>query len=101
MMGEIVLLVFACLGMAIVLSFFSKSIKKSDQSFTMNYFKLTYRKKLKRTLIVLVVLAAALIAAPFLLNIDLEENLILWCLLVIPFSFQALYNYYMWKKKEQ
>lgn len=74
--------------------------QKVDHGFEMNYYQLTYRRKLKRTIWMMPFLLISLL----MINL-LGDGIIIWkgsftviCLLAS--IGQACYNYYMWQKHE-
>ena len=97
-------LLIAVIVLAIVFSisyFLYRGKEKVDKGMAINYYRLSYRRKLMRTIYSAPLILAALI---FIFNFaEWPVPLYLtFCLLVIVgFILQVLYNYYKWKNTEQ
>lgn len=74
---------------------------KVDKGWAFPYYKLTYRRRYKRTLIVTVPLIVLLsIVMYFLPNIPVIFKVALIIFAIISTVIQIIYNYRMWQKKE-
>ncbi|MFC0523746.1 ATPase [Pontibacillus salicampi] len=84
----------------VVLSSRYKNKDKKDKGFKLNYFALSYRRKLIRT----VISAPVVISSAFFLFYSPEfttmAKMLFIPILLIVFVLQLIYNFYMWKKKE-
>lgn len=85
-----------------ILSFISKGKEKKDKGFKFYYFRLSYRRKMIRTLIFLpvVILLFFILDMDFLTGLGTGTIVVFKLLLVITFLVQFTYNYIMWKKFE-
>lgn len=89
----------ASIATVIIFSLIFKNKTKIDKGFKMNYFGLSYRRKMIRTLISFPLIVLITI---FLMYIDLSKAIKISFVLfiLVAFAIQFFYNYYMWKKKE-
>lgn len=89
----------ASIATVIIFSLIFKNKTKIDKGFKMNYFGLSYRRKMIRTLISFPLIVLIMI---FLMYIDLSKAIKISFVLfiLVAFAIQFFYNYYMWKKKE-
>ncbi|QWC21175.1 ATPase [Bacillus haikouensis] len=89
----------ASIATVIIFSLLFKNKTKIDKGFKMNYFGLSYRRKMIRTLISFPLIVLITI---FLMYIDLSKAIKISFVLfiLVAFAIQFFYNYYMWKKKE-
>lgn len=74
---------------------------KTDNGFELNYFKLSYRRKLIRNLISTPIIIVALIVIYFLSNWSLPVYIIFVVCLLLGFCIEALCNYAKWKRDEE
>lgn len=74
---------------------------KTDNGFELNYFKLSYRRKMIRTLFSLPIIIIALIIIYFFSNWNLTVYIIFVVFFLLGFCIQVLYNYMMWKRDEE
>ncbi len=97
---EIVILVFILVAVQFLLSFMFKRSSKVDQGPALNYYRLSYRRKMIRTLwnapIILLVIPFLYFAADWSLAGAIGFGLIAF----VGFSLQYFYNYSRWKKEE-
>lgn len=96
-------LVFPVIIAVIITSIFSILFmrkNKIDKGFAINYYKLSYRRKMIRTLTSFPLLLVAFILLFLYTEMNYEVlttyGVIIFCLFVL----QLLYNYINWKKKE-
>ena len=74
---------------------------KVDKGFELIYWKLSYRRKLIRTLYLLPFTIILCVVMIFLtIDIDKKIPIIFTIVLVSVTTIQLIYNYYMWQKKE-
>ena len=89
----------ASIATVIIFSLIFKNKTKIDKGFKMNYFGLSYRRKMIRTLLSFPLIVLITI---FLMYIDLSKAIKISFVLfiLVAFAIQFFYNYYMWKKNE-
>lgn len=97
---EIVIPVSIALLVTIILSIVFKGSDKVDKGFKINYFKLSYRRKMIRTLTSLPILILAIIVIYFYAEWSMTINILVGLVILIFFFVQFIYNFYMWKKNE-
>lgn len=85
----------------VTLSIIFKGTVKVDKGFKLNYFKLSYRRKMIRTLISIPIVILALVLVCFFSDFSNLANIIIGLLLFLVFAIQLLYNFKMWKKIER
>ncbi|MCG7315050.1 hypothetical protein MHL30_18200 [Priestia flexa] len=84
--------------------FFSKRYKKTekvDKDFAVSYYKLSYRRKMIRTLTSIPFIIVACGVLYYLSDWPLPIYFGFVGLISVIFLVQVLYNYKMWKKEEQ
>lgn len=100
-LAEFIIYFLIALVIVFLMSLFFRNRKKVDEGFTFNYFRLSYRKKMKRTIIMTPFLALVLL----ILSLAAQWNGIVIVLLLsahfLLSVIQLLYNYYQWKAKEK
>ena len=104
--GDLSLTVFvipivAALLVTIILSVIFRGSDKVDKGFKLNYFKLSYRRKLIRTLISVPVIILALIVIYSYTEWSMATNVLLGLLFFTIYLVQLIYNYFMWKQNEK
>ncbi|QOR64806.1 ATPase [Cytobacillus suaedae] len=85
-------------------SIFSKIYKdkeKVDKGFEISYFKLTYRRKMLRTLTGFPFFIAALFIIYYFSSWSLAAYITFVILALLSLFIQFIYNYKMWKKEER
>ncbi|WP_312472109.1 hypothetical protein [Neobacillus sp.] len=95
---SITVIVFIVTG---ILSLFSKKKEKLDKGFTLSYFNLSYRRKMIRTLWMLLIMFISLVAYNWYVDFSFKKNLIISIIFLTLFLIQLAYNYYKWKKYER
>ena len=85
----------------IILSISSKHKSKVDKGFKINYFSLSYRRKMIRTLVVSPGVIIATIALYFYTDLSMLIKIFISAFLLIVFVIQLSYNFHMWKKRER
>lgn len=85
----------------LILSFSYKNKKKVDKGFVFNYYKLSYRRKMIRTLTLLPLMIGAVIIIFYYSDNSFVVNLLIGIALFVLFVIQFFYNYVKWKKYEQ
>ncbi|RWZ52174.1 hypothetical protein EQV77_15850 [Halobacillus fulvus] len=98
---NIVMPVAASVIVTLILSIVFKDKEKKDEGFAVNYFRLSYRRKMIRTLTSLPIMIGALIVIYWVSDFRLGVDIAIGALFTVVFGIQLLYNYFMWKKKEQ
>ncbi len=93
--------IFVSLVVVIILSFIFKGKNKVDKGFKLNYFRLSYRRKMIRTLKSLPVVIVFLAIIYFLEDFSLLESTLIGLFFFLIFVIQLVYNFYMWKKNEK
>jgi len=84
----------------IILSFIFKGSPKVDEGFAVNYYKLSYRRKFIRSIIMLPLSIVVIGVVYLITDWSLFVNLIIGVILLVLFIGQITYNYYMWKRNE-
>ncbi|GKV67144.1 MULTISPECIES: hypothetical protein [unclassified Sporosarcina] len=99
-MVDLILPVGIGLAVTILFSFIFRNSVKVDKGFSLNYFKLSYRRKMNRTLINIPLIILLL----FIINVYTDWSILakvwLGLFLILCMVIQFLYNFTMWKKKE-
>ncbi|MFD1361566.1 ATPase [Lentibacillus salinarum] len=99
-MSDFVLPVLITLFVVIILSIIFKGKDKVDRGFKINYFKLSYRRKMIRTIIFIPINILLLIFIYAYTDWSMLVNVFLGLLLLIAILVQLIYNFNMWKKTE-
>lgn len=92
--------IIAALIVTVILSLIFKGIPKVDKGFAFNYYKLSYRRKFIRSLLMLPISIVVIIVVYLITDWSLFVNLMLGVILLVLFVGQMIYNYYMWKRNE-
>lgn len=99
-MSDIVIPVLITLFVVIILSIIFKGKDKVDRGFKINYFKLSYRRKMIRTIIFIPINILLLIFVYAYTDWSMVVNVLLGLLILIALLVQLIYNFNMWKKTE-
>lgn len=83
-----------------VLSIRYKNKDKQDKGFKLNYFALSYRRKLVRTVTLTPVVIFSALILYYSSAFTTMAKMVFILVLLMVFVFQVIYNFYMWKKKE-
>ncbi|MFJ7736690.1 hypothetical protein ACIQ2D_10130 [Lysinibacillus sp. NPDC097287] len=83
-----------------ILTLIYKNKEKVDKGFTFAYAKLSYRRKLIRTLWSLLIMIPVLLMLNLSVGLHSYEKQSIFLFLVFLFLIQLAYNYYKWKKNE-
>lgn len=83
-----------------VFSLLYRKKEKLDTGFALFYYKLSYRRKMIRTLWSIPIIIICLIIIFLTPAWNFQLRLIIISLLLLSFLLQLAYNYYMWKKHE-
>ncbi|MGD6801963.1 hypothetical protein ACQCVK_06375 [Rossellomorea vietnamensis] len=94
-----VLLVTLFVGILLPILFRNK--EKVDKGPGLVYYKLSYRRKMIRTLTTIPLLIIIIIATSYLADLDAVEILLFSSVFVAMTIIQFLYNYIKWKKLEK
>jgi len=100
-MSEFVIPVLITLFVVIILSIIFKGKDKVDRGFKINYFKLSYRRKMIRTIIFIPINILLLIFIYVYTNWSMVVNILVGLSLIIAGLVQLIYNFNMWKKNEK
>jgi hypothetical protein len=73
---------------------------KVDKGFAINYYKLSYRRKMIRDLLTLPIIIVGVIVVYFFSDWSFKIFIAFWVIVLLGYSLQLLYNYNMWKSKE-
>jgi len=92
--------IIIALIVVIILSIIFKGTSKVDKGFEFNYFKLSYRRKLIRTLTTLPIIILGVVIIYVYTNWNILANLLVGVLLLVFYLVQLTYNFYMWKRNE-
>ncbi|MGE8082018.1 hypothetical protein [Peribacillus loiseleuriae] len=84
----------------LILSFVFKNASKVDRGVGFNYFKLSYRRKMIRTLASLPIMILLSIVIYSYTDWSMLANILVGLFFVLTFSIQLIYNFNMWKKNE-
>ena len=82
----------------VVLSITHKDTTKVDKGFKLNYFRLSYRRKMIRTLTTLPIVILVLIV--LYADWGMLVNVLFGIIFLIIFTDQLIYNFKMWTKNE-
>jgi hypothetical protein len=97
---SIIFLILAVIIFALIFSKVYKGKNKVDKGFEVVYFKLSYRRKMIRTLTSSPILIIALIVIYYYSNWTFEVRITLVLFVLLAMCIQLIYNYKMWKKEE-
>ncbi|HAM81607.1 MAG TPA: hypothetical protein DCO80_12455 [Ornithinibacillus sp.] len=97
----IILSLIVGLIVSLIFSLIFKNKEKKDSGFVFFYDRLTYRRKMIRTLWLFPVLVILIFAINLLASFDFKETLIVSVFFLILFLIQLIYNYTKWKKHEK
>ncbi|WP_010529237.1 hypothetical protein [Lentibacillus jeotgali] len=100
-MSDFVIPVLITLFVVIILSIIFKGKDKVDRGFKINYFKLSYRRKMIRTIIFTPINILLLIFIYVYTDWSMVVNVLVGLLLIIAGLVQLIYNFNMWKKNEK
>ena len=78
-----------------------KDKNKVDKGFKLNFFRLSHRRRMKRSLIIMPFAIAGFLAIYTFSLIPLDVLITLLLFSVVVFSFEITYNYRMWKRTEK
>ncbi|MCF6136589.1 hypothetical protein [Pseudalkalibacillus berkeleyi] len=78
-----------------------KNREKIDEGFSLIYYKLSYRRKLKRSIWTNSIIALLFTITALTLDMDLTSFLLILFLIFLLSSVEIAYNYRMWRRKEQ
>lgn len=98
---EIITLTLIALIINAILSVFFKNKEKKDDGFEFSYFKLSYRRKMIRTLWMLPLVAISLMAIYWFADLNFYKNLVISIFSFIILLIQFSYNYHKWNKYER
>jgi len=84
----------------LILSIVFKDSSKVDRGVELNYFRLSYRRKLIRTLMNIPIIILFLIVIYSFSDWGTLANTLMGLLFALIFLIQLAYNFFMWKKNE-
>ncbi|WP_431026848.1 hypothetical protein [Lysinibacillus sp. LZ02] len=82
-----------------LMSYLYRDREKVDKGFTLMYAKLSYRRKMIRTLWMFPIVAFLLIIIFKYSSFDTTTNILVAMSLTVLLIIQTVYNYYQWKKQ--
>lgn len=97
---SVAIVIGVSLVVATIMSIIFKDKEKVDQGFTMLYYRLSYRRKFKRTLWMLPALFIAGAIIFWLSNWSTAFNSLIISLLIVVYTSQLIYTYIKWKRSE-
>lgn len=98
---EVITLLVIVLIVSSILSIIFKNKEKKDKGAVFFYYKLSFRRKMIRTLWTFPVVVISLVVIYRFAGLNINENLIISFLFLILFLVQFIYNYLKWKKYEK
>lgn len=100
-MTDFVIFSIIALFISIILSIIFKGADKVDKGFKINYFKLSYRRKMIRTITSLPIMILALIVIYYYTEWSMLANVLFGLIFLITFLVQLIYNFNMWRRNEK
>ena len=100
-MQMITSLLIAVIVLAIVFSISYRGKEKVDKEMAINYYRLSYRRKLMRTIYSAPLILAGLVFIYYFAEWPAPQFISFCLLILVGFILQVLYNYYKWKNTEQ
>ncbi|GGP14843.1 hypothetical protein [Oceanobacillus neutriphilus] len=89
---------------AVVVSFImflsSKNSEKKDHGFVFNYYRLSYRRRLKRNFLSIPVIVIGLLIIFFLSNFPTMYRTMVITFFIVLFAIEILYNFRKWQKEQ-
>lgn len=98
---EVITLFLIVFIVSLILSKIFKNKEKKDKGAVFFYYKLSYRRKMIRTLWTFPVVVISLVAIYRFAGLSSNENLIISISFLILFLIQLIYNYLKWKQYEK
>lgn len=92
------ILVIAVVSM--IMSWFFRNKDKEDEGFTFFYHKLTYRRKLVRTLWMIPLMIIPFLVIYWIGDIN-SKDIAIGIIIILTFLIQVTYNYVQWKRTEK
>ncbi len=89
------------LAIAFLLSLLYKNKEKRDNGFVFAYYRLSYRRRMIRTIWSFPAVLLFLIVFSVFMEMESSGKVLVWIFLLTLFGAQVFYNYYKWKKEEQ
>ncbi|PYZ96739.1 ATPase [Alteribacter lacisalsi] len=100
-LGPFVVILIGVLIITFVLSTRNKNKQKVDKGFKANYYRLSYRRKMIRTLWLLPTLPIIYLMVVYVLEYGMGAAITLTAAAAILWTVQLAYNYLQYKKEEQ
>ncbi|MCM3781511.1 hypothetical protein M3231_00840 [Neobacillus mesonae] len=85
---------------SIIFSVIFKDKSKVDKGFKINYYRLSYRRKMIRTLTSSPILVLAIAVIFLYTDLSMLSKVWIGLFFLLLYLIQFIYNFYMWKKKE-
>ncbi|MGM0898203.1 MAG: hypothetical protein ACQEV0_09890 [Bacillota bacterium] len=85
----------------IVMALVYRKKRKVDKDFRFNYYKLSYRRRLKRLVIGAPLVLVAIMALYFFSVISLDVFITFLSFVLLGLAIEITYNYWMWAKREK
>ncbi|QDP39388.1 hypothetical protein [Radiobacillus deserti] len=93
--------IIASLIVVVIMSFVYKDKEKKDKGFVLSYYRLTYRRKMIRTLWTVPFIIFLYIPVIVFLNMEGVFNILISIFIFVILLIQLIYNYIMWNKYER
>lgn len=85
----------------IVMALVYRKKKKVDQDFQFNYYKLSYRRRLKRLVVGAPIVLVAIIALYLFSVVSLDVFITFLSFVLVGLAIEITYNYRKWTKEER
>jgi len=97
-MFEVIILPTIVITVCLISSKIYKRQEKVDKGFAINYFKLSYRRRVVRDLLTLPLLIVCILIIYYLSDWSFKIFTTFSVIILLCYALQLLYNYKMWKK---
>ncbi|MGY0694822.1 hypothetical protein ACW2QC_18910 [Virgibacillus sp. FSP13] len=95
---SVIISILIILSIVVILSVKNKGKQKVDHGFRFSYFRLSYRRKMIRSIWSALIFIPLLVLALWTTHLDLLALFSFTLIFLLLFIIQAFYNYVMWKK---
>jgi len=97
-MFEVIILPIIVITVCLISSKIYKRQEKVDKGFAINYFKLSYRRRVVRDLLTLPLLIVCILIIYYLSDWSFKIFTTFSVIILLCYALQLLYNFKMWKK---
>ncbi|MEG0737493.1 MAG: hypothetical protein RR441_11525 [Longicatena sp.] len=97
---SVIILIVIGFGISGIFSLLYRNKVKVDNGFAFVYYRLSYRKRMIRTLWNFPIIILVLISINIFTDLQIYENVIIFVLFLSLLLLQLAYNYYKWKIDE-